>query len=98
MEEPFQKLPWTHEGLMLLNKIESIIEANGGNEAMVELISLEMTESTYQRDKRFLEDAMAKMYKYKVTNKEAADILHIDYNSYCRMFLSFKSKMNLNDP
>lgn len=98
MEEPFQRLPWTHEGLMLLQKIESIIETNGGNEAMAELVSLELTEDLYQRDKRFLEDAMAKMYKYKVTNKEAADILHMDYHDYVRKFHIFKSKINDKGP
>lgn len=98
MESQFEKLPWTHGGLILLQKIEIIIEANGGIEAMHQVVSCEMIESSYQKDKRRLKDAFKSMIKHRVPNKEAADILHIDYYEYCKKIAVYKSKMEEVEP
>ena len=77
---------WTESGLELLQRIQNIINENGGIDKMAVLVSNELESHSYKKDVITLRTKIKKMYG-RVYTKDIPSILGISDSYYRKLIL-----------
>lgn len=85
-----QELPWTPEGLQLLDRIKGVIRENGGRSAMHSIILDEMKQGKFWHGIDRTDEVYKITAEHGIPYKQACNLIPMPYRQFIRKMAEYK--------